>query len=175
MFWRAFFWVPWVLVVPSAVLAEDISHVVRPGDTPVALSKIYHVPVAAILARNKGLDPCRIKIGQVLFVPAASGIPVTSEAPVAATPAQGGAVLPDEESPDLRYSVVSGDNPAGIAERFGISLDVLSRANPGIDPKNLAIGRVLSIPKGQACPPAPVPVARPDDSASGAPLVMDFQ
>jgi LysM repeat protein len=154
--------------MPCALLAADISHVVRPGDTPVALSKVYNVPVAAILARNKGLDPCRIKVGEVIFVPTAPDVPAVS------SPSQNRTALPDEESPELRYTVVAGDNPAGIAERFGISLDVLSRANPGIDPKNLAVGRVLAIPKVQACPP-PVPVTRSGDPAPGAPLVMDFQ
>lgn len=169
---------------PSLALAGDISHVARPGDTPLALSKVYHVSVAAILARNKGLDPCRIKVGDVILVPdpSAPGSPsaVAGVAPKAG-PQTGrdatakAALLPDEEPAGVRYVVIPGDNPAAIAERFGIPLDVLSRANPGIDPKNLAVGRVLSIPPTEACPPPALTVARPGDKNTGAPLVTDFQ
>lgn len=167
---------------PSPALAGDISHVARPGDTPLALSKVYHVSVAAILARNKGLDPCRIKVGDVILVPdpAAPGAPAAGVAPKAEpqagrNAATKAALLPDEEPSGLRYVVIPGDNPAAIAERFGIPLDVLSRANPGIDPKNLAVGRVLSIPPAEACPPPALTVARPGDKNTGAPLITDFQ
>jgi LysM repeat protein len=168
---HAFFLVLWVLASPCAAVAEDIAHVARPGDTPVNLSKTYRVPVAAILSRNKGLDPCRIKVGDVIFVPVAPGAQ-TALAP--STPTEKQAILPDEETVDIRYVVVPGDIPVAIAERFGISLDILARANPGLDPRNLAVGRVLAIPRGQACP-VPIPVARPGDPPSSAPLVMDFQ
>jgi len=162
----------WLLVAPGAARADDITHVARTGDTPVALSKIYHVSVAAILSHNKGLDPCHIKVGDVILVP----VPIEAPSPPpAASPAARNAVLPDEETSDVRYVVVSGDYPAAIAERFGVPLDVLSRANPGLDAKNLTLGRVRPTPKGQGCPP-PVPVDRPGQPASGAsaPLVMDF-
>ena len=165
----------WLLVAPCGAMADDIPHVARPGDTPVALSKIYHVSVATILSHNKGLDPCHIKVGDVILVPA----PSETSSPASPQPpsrADRNAVLPDEETPGVRYVVVPGDYPAAIAERFGLSLEVLSRANPGLDARNLAIGRVLSIPKVQGCP-LPVPVDRPGQPApaASAPLVMDFQ
>ena len=163
--------------------AQDIAHVARPGDTPVRLSKTYHVPVAAILARNKGLDPCRIKVGDVILVPRpGEETPQAPPAPGAATapPASGAqpapaALLPDEEPAGVRYVVIPGDNPAAIAERFGIPLATLSRANPDIDPQRLAVGRVLAIPPREAGPPPPVPVSRPGEQTAGAPLATDFQ
>lgn len=161
-----------LVLAASPARAADINHVARPGDTPAALSKVYHVSVAAILARNKGLDPCRIKVGDVILVPAPPDTPAPT--PEAAPPNKA-AMVPDEEPNGVRYVVIPGDNPAAIAERFGIPLDILSRANPGIDPKNLAVGRVLSIPQGVACPPPAVTVARPGDKNTGAPLVTDFQ
>jgi len=39
-----------LVLVASLAQAADINHVARPGDTPAALSKVYHVSVAAILA-----------------------------------------------------------------------------------------------------------------------------
>jgi LysM repeat protein len=166
--------------------AQDIPHVARPGDTPARLSKTYHVSVAAILVRNKGLDPCRIKVGDVILVPRpgeeppqAPPSPDTATVPPAPAappdPAAAPIPLPDEEPAGVRYVVIPGDNPAAIAERFGIALDTLSRANPDIDPKKLAVGRVLAIPPSEACPPPPVPVSRPGEQTAGAPLATDFQ
>uniref|UniRef100_I2Q5R9 LysM repeat-containing protein n=1 Tax=Desulfovibrio sp. U5L TaxID=596152 RepID=I2Q5R9_9BACT len=180
MFWRMLLVLPWVLAAsPSpraapAAQAADIPHVARPGDTPAALAKAYRVTLAALLARNPGLDPCRIRVGDVLLVPAGPAAPATPVGPEADVPPAPGPVLPDEEAPGLRYVVVPGDSPAAIAERFGIPLGILSRANPGLDPKALAVGRVLAIPGPPACPP-PVAVSRPGDPPAGAPLVMEFQ
>lgn len=180
MFRRALLFLAAALAA-AAAQAQDIAHVARPGDTPVRLSKTYHVSVAAILARNKGLDPCRIKVGDVILVPrpgeetppGASDAMLPAKPPTA--PAAAPVPLPDEEPADVRYVVIPGDNPAAIAERFGIALETLSRVNPDLDPKKLAVGRVLSIPQNEACPPPPVPVSRPGEQTAGAPLATDFQ
>ncbi|KHK00853.1 LysM peptidoglycan-binding domain-containing protein [Desulfovibrio sp. TomC] len=181
-----------LLAMPCPGLAGDTTHIVRPGDNPAALAKRYRVSVAAILARNQGLDPCRLKVGDALVIPeapaaatapaapGAPGAPGTSgppPAPAAARPAvpPKNLALPDEETPGQRYVVAPGDCPAAIAERFGIPLAVLTRANPGLDPKKLPVGCVLTVPEGNACAPPPVPVTRPGESGSAAPLVMDFQ
>ena len=174
-----------LLATPCLGVAGDIAHIVRPGDNPAALAKRYHVSVAAILARNQGLDPCRIKVGDTIVIPEARGVPVApgglvpppAAAAAAARPAvpQENAALPDEETPGQRYVVAPGDCPAAIAERFGIPLELLTRANPGLDPKKLPVGCVLTVPEGNACAPPPVPVTRPGEPASTAPLVMDFQ
>ena len=44
------------------------------------------------------------------------------------------------------YSLKAGDTPASIARKYGIKLDALMSANPGIDPKRLKIGQTLTIP-----------------------------
>jgi tetratricopeptide (TPR) repeat protein len=44
------------------------------------------------------------------------------------------------------YKVVSGDNPAKIAARHGISVTALRAANPGLDDRRLRVGQVLKIP-----------------------------
>ena len=71
--------------------------------------------------------------------------------------------------------VAPGDFPAAIAERFGIPLEVLTRANPGLDPKRLPVGCVLTVPEANACAPPAVAVTRPGEPGSTAPLMMDFQ
>lgn len=166
MLWRAPCVVLAVVTVFTATaFAEDLSYTIRPGDTPVALAKRYHVPLAAILARNKGLDPRRLQVGGTLIVPLSAAAP---PAPPAAR-----SVLPDEEAPGPSYVVAPGDCPVAIAARFGVSLEALLQANPGIDPEHLLVGRVLTIPVAAA--PPPVPVTRAGGEGQAAPLVMDFR
>lgn len=61
------------------------------------------------------------------------------------------------------YTVVYGDTFIGIAGRFGISLEELMAANPGVQPNALSIGTVLLIPVGGSISdeptPTPVPLA----------------
>lgn len=166
--WRVplFFWAV-VTVFAATATAEDISHVIRPGDTPVALAHLYHVTVGDIMSRNRGLDACHLKVGTVLYVPQ------TPPQDTGASPAA--SVLPDDVPAGPWYVVAPGDCPAGIASRFGISLESLSKSNPGMDPKNLPVGKVLSIPSAMAAAPPPVTVTRPDAPGASAPMVMDFQ
>lgn len=63
------------------------------------------------------------------------------------------------------YEVQAGDTMSQIAERFGVSLDALITANPGVSPTSMSIGMELNIPSdpanltGAATPtPVPVPV-----------------
>lgn len=44
------------------------------------------------------------------------------------------------------HSVAAGDTPASIARKYGVKLDALLAANPGLDPKRLKIGQSLTIP-----------------------------
>ena len=48
-------------------------------------------------------------------------------------------------TPNL-YSVKAGDTLSTIAQRFGISLDMLLAVNPGIQPTQLSVGQVITIP-----------------------------
>jgi murein DD-endopeptidase MepM/ murein hydrolase activator NlpD len=62
----------------------------------------------------------------------------------------------------LTYTVRQGDTLSGIASRFGVPLDDLLAANPGVSPTALTVGTTLNIPVGgvtaQATPTA-VPLA----------------
>lgn len=53
----------------------------------------------------------------------------------------------------MPYTIKAGDTFFNIARTFGISLDALLRANPGVDPDRLFIGQVICVPT--AGPPTP--------------------
>lgn len=44
------------------------------------------------------------------------------------------------------YAVKAGETPASIARKYGVKLDVLLAANPGLDPKRLRVGQTIVIP-----------------------------
>lgn len=52
------------------------------------------------------------------------------------------------------YTIKAGDTFFQIARTFGISLNALIAANPGVDPNRLFIGQVICVPT--AAPPPPV-------------------
>jgi LysM repeat protein len=71
--------------------------------------------------------------------------PASPTAPAAQdTPAPGVTATP--ASLGQSYTVQDGDFPAKIADKFGISVDDLLAANPGINPTNMHIGDVIIIP-----------------------------
>lgn len=53
----------------------------------------------------------------------------------------------------MPYTIKSGDTPYNIARTFGISVDALLAANPGINPNNLQIGQVICVPNPATPPP----------------------
>jgi tetratricopeptide (TPR) repeat protein len=44
------------------------------------------------------------------------------------------------------HKVQAGENPSSIARQYGLKLDALMAANPGLDPKKLRVGQTLNIP-----------------------------
>ena len=61
------------------------------------------------------------------------------------------------------YKVVQNDTLIGIAGHFGVSLEMLQAANPGVQPSALVVGTELVIPTGNELPgePTPTPVPFP--------------
>jgi LysM repeat protein len=64
----------------------------------------------------------------------------------------------------LVHVVQSGETLLGIASRYGIGLEALLVANPGVDPRLLSIGHELIIPNAEGEPvgallPTPTPVS----------------
>ncbi|TAK11364.1 MAG: LysM domain-containing protein [Anaerolineae bacterium] len=85
--------------------------------------------------------------------PAPSATPLPPDAPT---------VAPPTPTPFI-YTVNTGDTMLAIALNFGITLDELLTANPGVDPRFLSVGTALTIPTAGQGPaaslPSPTPVA----------------
>ncbi len=48
--------------------------------------------------------------------------------------------------PARTHTVAAGETAVRIARRYGISLDALLAANPGLEPRRMRVGQVLNIP-----------------------------
>jgi peptidoglycan endopeptidase LytF len=115
--------------IPSGVpVCPGFFYVIQAGDTFFQLSQRFNVPVAAIEAANPGVDPNNLQIGQRICIPA------------------GG-----PECPGFIYTVQAGDTLFSLAQQFGVTVAAIEEVNPGIDPRNLAIGQKICIPK-RRCP-----------------------
>ncbi len=61
----------------------------------------------------------------------------------------------------VSYTVVKGDTLSSIAGRYGITVESLLAANPGVQPAALTVGTKLVIPAGEAGTAQPVPTPAP--------------
>ncbi len=155
------------VVKPAAPASKN--YTVKKGDSLGHIAQWLKIRVSEIRELNPSIkNTDKIREGQVLKLPAFVNLeagkpkrltarpkhPVTPAA-VALPVAAGGSasVLSGGE-----YVVVSGDYPGKIAQKLGVKLDDLMKANKITDPKKLKIGQKLVIPGVAAAPAAPVDV-----------------
>ena len=109
-----------------------------------------------LIAANPGIEDRGLQAGDVINLPIAPG-DVPTPAPATATPeaaeptpAEDAAASPTSSATQPTtgqiYIVQSGDIPVTIAEQFGITVEALLAANPGIDARGLQVGQSLVIP-----------------------------
>ncbi len=97
-----------------------------------------------------------------LPAPAATPAPPAPQAPVEEkAPASAEPVLAEPASAAATYTIRAGDNPWKIAQRHGIKVEDLLKANEIKDPKKLKIGDVLKLPGGTTAKPAAAAAPQP--------------
>lgn len=102
--------------------AQEVEYVVQAGDTLFRISLQFNTTVEAIMARNPGVDPQNLRIGQVLIIP-------IGEVPTG----------------EIIYVVQAGDNLFRIALRFNTTVEAIMEAN-GLEDTNIYVGQELIIP-----------------------------
>lgn len=107
--------------------------IIRAGDTFYGLARRYSISVEALIAANPGVDYNRLRPGQQICIPAAA---------------------PPPACPGGTYTVRLGDTFYSIARRFGVSVQALIDANPGVDFNRLRVGQTICLPRGV---PGPIP------------------
>ena len=110
--------------------------IIRAGDTFYSLARRYSISVEALIAANPGVDFNLLRPGQRICIPSA------------APPS------PPPVCPGGTYTVRLGDTFYSIARRFGVSVQALIDANPGVDFNRLRVGQTICLPRGV---PGPIP------------------
>ena len=134
---------------PVQVAGDAGLYPVAKGDTLWALARRFGVSFEAMVAVNGDLDPSRLRVGQLVTIPGATGQPVAS-------------------ADCLIFPVSPGDTFWGIARRFDVTVEALVAANPGVDPMRLREGQTLRVPSSLAAVAGP---ARPQEQAPSVPVV----
>ncbi len=111
----------------------SFSYIIRPGDTFFILAQRFNTTVEAIQRLNPNVNPNNLQIGQRICIPGS-----------ASTQCPNG----------FFYTIRAGDTLFNLSQRFGVSVQAILNANPGLDPNNLQVGRRICIP-GALPPPMP--------------------
>ena len=103
-------------------------HVVRTGDTVSAIARHYEVTVAMIAKMNPGLVPDRIRVGQVIAVPAfGEHAPYPGAHANDPVPAFDGTHVVKKGETIWSLSLVYGVQPETLAERNGLDMTSVLR------------------------------------------------
>lgn len=132
----------------------EIEHIVQAGDTVYALGRLYDVRPASIIAKNRMSAPYELRIGQLVYIPAAQA---TEVMPLAQTVSIDRRPVPNVATPrtqprdqrfalDSVYQVRQGDTVYSISRRFGMSVVDFAAANSLREPYTISVGQRLVIP-----------------------------
>jgi LysM repeat protein len=116
-----------ILMIPALPQPgpEPLFYVVQPGDNLYRISLKFGVPIEAITAVNKIVNPWYIQAGQVLLIPS------------------GGPPVP---GPTQTYIVKPGDTVWSIAARFRVTPWSIISLNNLANPNLIFVGQPLQIP-----------------------------
>lgn len=143
-------------VVPSGMAwAQNVSghfeHTVTKGQSLYSISSMYNVPIADIVKLNPGSDE-RIKVGQTLKIPQT-----------------------DADNQVAFHTIRAGETLYKLSVKYGVSVERICRANPGLSVKNFRIGQVIAIPPqskalSEVKEQTPVPAPQVQTPAQSEPL-----
>jgi len=127
---------------PSGFSGESVSYTVRAGDTLSRIANNYDTTVRAIKAAN-GKTSDMIRVGEELM------IPVSGDSGGADSGGSGSAPAPSTSSSASgnyrTHTVQSGEYPAEIARRYGMTTNELLALNGITDPRSLRVGTELKV------------------------------
>jgi peptidoglycan endopeptidase LytE len=125
---------------PDAGAAAVTEHKIQKGDSFSTLATKYGVSVKAIQAANPGVDSTKLKIDQVVKIPA----------PASAVPKNGTGTSAAAENSDT-YTVKSGDSLSKIASTHKTTVKELQKVN-NLTTTQIKVGQKLKLPPPTSAP-----------------------
>jgi peptidoglycan endopeptidase LytF len=130
--------------------SNSTSYVVKKGDTLWQLSQFYGVSVQSIMDANPGINTQNLQVGSTICIPVESKqVPVQPQVECTQP-----TVCPDGT---FAYTIKAGDTFWKLSQTYGVSLQSIVDANPGINANNLQVGSTVCIPVATKKKPAPPP------------------
>jgi LysM repeat protein len=129
--------------MPSPVQGGGRQYVVVKGDSFYKIARANGTSMKALVDANPGVDSAKLKVGQVLQLPAGAE-PATAKS--AGAPAHANTKVSASSS---RYVVKTGDTLDRIARAHRTTVKALKMAN-GLTSDRIAVGRVLKMPEPRA-------------------------
>lgn len=149
-----------MLLTGIPAFAQQIIHVVQPGENLYRISLRYNVSMAAIAQANGITNFNLIFAGSQLLIPTGGTTPVPTP-----TPPPGGQTI---------YVVAPGDYLASIARRFNTTVTAIAQANNIANINIIYVGQRLIIPVGGTIPPTAVPPTGVPPTATPPPQVSTY-
>ncbi len=132
---------------PTSFNQGSTSYTVQRGDTLSKIANQYDISVRAIKAAN-GKTSDLIRVGEKLVIPV-SGSTGSTATPVTATVSTGSAMSTSTSFSSTAggrtHTVKSGEYPATIARKYGMTTSELLALNGITDPRKLQVGQKLKV------------------------------
>lgn len=131
---------------PTSYNTASSNYIVKPGDNLSKIAKQYGTTVRAIKAAN-GKTSDMIRVGEKLLIPV-EGSTGGSSSNVSSTPTSTVSSFTPAPVPTgsaRTHTVKSGEYPATIARKYGMTSGELLAINGITDPRSLQIGQVLQV------------------------------
>ena len=140
-----------------ATSGGSCTHLIQSGDMLGHIALDYGTDTQTMTRLNPHVNPDVLQLGATLIVPCGPSTESPQSEPEAAQALTAGA-LTNSSGPGLtrvsEYTVKENEWAIAIADRFGLSLDLLQEYNPGINLNLIHPGDVLRIPVPDYLAPA---------------------
>jgi LysM repeat protein len=152
--------------MPTSTTSAAGTYTIKSGDSVERIARRHNTTAATLIRLNNIKDPAKIQPGQTLKLPA----PAVATTSKPTTPAPTTAAKAPTSGSHL---VAQGETFYSIGKKYGISVNQLTAANPGINPAALRPGQRLQLgaathPAATATPPAPMLASGPPRTVSTA-------
>lgn len=151
-----------LIISPLPAFAQDNVHIVQPGENLFRIALNYGLSTEALARANGITDPSQIYAGQTLTIP--STTPGSDDSTVVVNPLVAG-------TPTI-HTIARGESLAGIAQRYGITVEQLIQINNITNPNLIYAGQQLTVwttSDPNAAPPADPNASAPQPEAPPPP------